>query len=941
MTAPEPPTQDRSPSASRRWLRRVGIGLTLLLTVVVVLVGLLQLPPVATVVTRRLLTLAPLNPGNRLEVGRVSGNFFSGLTLEDLRLRQSGRELGRIDRLRVAYHLTRLRPPESRIDALEIEGARLEAHRRGDTWDLLDVLRKSADTTGGGGLTIGRVRRAGRRGGGRARARFGGAPPGAGPDGPRPGRGRADAGGQIDALDLAVQPPASGRWFDRGHPRRRDGGGDPARPAPDPHRIERPRRPRDRAPQLRRGPAGRPARRPPGRPAARPGRPRGRRAVGPAGRPAPVRGHGPRARAPRHGPPRGVARRRPHHAGRRHPAATRHARSPIGCTARCRGSIRRGSTSRRPPASSTPGSTPTSRDRSVVPIGSARLAVGRIEDRHGRGAPARPGRAAVGRHRRSDALRGTLDSGIVHATGRARPFDSIPSYRLSGSAQRTPGHRRGGARAARAGTAIRHSPSRSGSRARAPRPTRRRAQGRVDLTAVRERGDPVAVGHATLRLAGGRLELRPELLAGGGRMTAVGTLRHPRRHAALRGARGHDRPRRSRQALGRHGNRPALRPLHLSPAAARRRRRRGSRPGSTSTSCATARAGWSGWMPSPGSTAAGCGSRATARCRAAGWCSRRSAARSTPPRPTCSAAPRSKAWISAPCWGRPDLAGPVTLHVTGEGRLRGESRSVRARVTDGCARGSDGWRCPAATRTCGSPTSGCTYDAVARRQAAARSRAGRHGHVPPRTASAYHVREGRLTSIDLGALLGRTDLRTDLNITFTADVAGSPGPTASAPTLALVLQPSRVNEAELDVRLARRTGERADGRGQAPGRGPRRHARRRPERAVRGGQEPAQGGRHAPGGAPGAVDRPPRRGRAHRVALRSSGRDRQRRACGPSAARWTPWAAPGTSGSGPSTWPCARSRGSCSSTRCRSGPTSAGWTAAAASRSGPARRPAR
>ncbi len=48
------------------------------------------------------------------------------------------------------------------------------------------------------------------------------------------------------------------------------------------------------------------------------------------------------------------------------------------------------------------------------------------------------------------------------------------------------------------------------------------ARGRVDLTAVRDTGRRVAVGHATLRLANGRLELRPELLAGGGTITAVG-----------------------------------------------------------------------------------------------------------------------------------------------------------------------------------------------------------------------------------------------------------------------------------------------------------------------------------------------------------------------------------------------------------------------------------
>ena len=156
MTPPTPDTPQTTP-ARRRWLRRAGIGIAVLVGSVVALVALLQLPPVATVVVRKLLTLAPLNPGNRLDVGRVSGNFLGGLTLEDVRLRQDGRELAYRRRLTVGYHLPRLRPPMSRIDELAIDGGRIAARRRGESWDLLDVLHKSADTTGGGGFGIDRL----------------------------------------------------------------------------------------------------------------------------------------------------------------------------------------------------------------------------------------------------------------------------------------------------------------------------------------------------------------------------------------------------------------------------------------------------------------------------------------------------------------------------------------------------------------------------------------------------------------------------------------------------------------------------------------------------------------------------------------------------------------------------------------------------------------
>jgi len=217
MTAAVTDPGQTTPSSGRRWLRRLGIGLTGLLVIVVALVGLLQLPPVATLVVRKLLTLAPLNPGNRLEVGRVSGNFLHGLTLEHLRLRRtagdSGRELARIDRLRVAYHLPSLRPPDTRLDELEIVGGSIAAHRQGDRWDLADVMRKSADTTGGNSaFAIGRLE-----------VRDLAVSAELSPDSVAHARIQELAAhdlrlgetalASIDRLQLAVQPPGSDRWL--------------------------------------------------------------------------------------------------------------------------------------------------------------------------------------------------------------------------------------------------------------------------------------------------------------------------------------------------------------------------------------------------------------------------------------------------------------------------------------------------------------------------------------------------------------------------------------------------------------------------------------------------------------------------------------------------------------------------------------------------------
>ena len=46
-----------------RWLRRLRNAALALLVLLVAAVGLLQLPPVATWIARRLVTLAPLTPG--------------------------------------------------------------------------------------------------------------------------------------------------------------------------------------------------------------------------------------------------------------------------------------------------------------------------------------------------------------------------------------------------------------------------------------------------------------------------------------------------------------------------------------------------------------------------------------------------------------------------------------------------------------------------------------------------------------------------------------------------------------------------------------------------------------------------------------------------------------------------------------------------------------
>jgi hypothetical protein len=144
-------------SASHRWLRRAGIGATGLLVTVVAILALLQLPPVATWVVRRLSGFVPLSPGHRLDVGRVSGDWLHGLVLEDVGLMRDTRRLADVQRVRVGYDPRRLRGANPALDELVVEGARITARRDATGWDLGNVLRRPSDSTGAGTFSVGKV----------------------------------------------------------------------------------------------------------------------------------------------------------------------------------------------------------------------------------------------------------------------------------------------------------------------------------------------------------------------------------------------------------------------------------------------------------------------------------------------------------------------------------------------------------------------------------------------------------------------------------------------------------------------------------------------------------------------------------------------------------------------------------------------------------------
>jgi autotransporter translocation and assembly factor TamB len=787
MPLSEPEAPDTSTQRPRRWLRRAGMGVVVLVGLIAALVGLLQLPPVATAVVRKLLTLAPLNPGNRLEVGRVSGNFLVGLTLDDVRLRQAGRELARIRRLRVAYRLPRLRPPASRIDELDVEGAEIGARRQAQSWDLLAVLRKSADTAGSGEIAITRLRLRDAR----LAAELS-------PDSVVRARnfdlvahdlvlGRTTLVA-IDSLGVLVQPPASDRWYvitTRGAVTAEEIRFDPFRIHTELSNLS------GRAVVPRSFDDARLV---------------DRLDVRLVGRPLDLADVAPLAPSvPSHGQLQldGTAKGdgdlvTAHLAATLDQATlaldggTRIVRGRAA-SYRAHGVIHHLDPSRlnrSAPAGSVNAELDADLDAPAAQAnGSARV---RLE--HSRIGATLLRRldlqALITRGAADFTLVGALDTGTVNVNGRARPFDSIPTYRFSGTALRMPGTAavaRG--LAGQAGNPVLLLGFRIAGQGKSPDSAR--VDGRVRLTAVRDSGDRVELGHANLRLAGGRLDLRPELLAGGGTISAVGrvTLGDTMSYALRQG-------RIDRVDLGRLSGDTLSAPLSGRFSLAGR--------GTTPTQAkAEARLHFDelryGERRVDGLDAVARLDRGRLRLQVEAMLQGGRLTLEGLGRPFDSTATyvlRSAALERADLGtflGRPDLAGPVTLRLTGQGRWRKDHPTVQAKLTvDSSRLGRVAVSGGAANvRLTGQRLA---YDAALRTSGGALSLAG--DGTPTATTPSYRVRQGRLTAIDLGTLLDRPDLRTDLNSSFTAELTGRSADSLRA-TLEMVLLPSRVNQAEL------------------------------------------------------------------------------------------------------------------------------------------------
>nr|MBA3522023.1 translocation/assembly module TamB domain-containing protein [Gemmatimonadales bacterium] len=779
----------------RHWRR---ILLIFALAVVGLLAGtlaLLQIPAVATWALRRLVPLVPLEAGYELQVGRVSGNIVAGVQLEDVRLRRGGRDLARVDRLRVGYDIRRLRGPNIQLRELIVDGARAAARRERDGWDLANALRRSGDSAAGGSFTVDRLE-----------LRNVELVAQLSPDSvvrvrDLVVRARDLIVGEkvvvtLDTLTAAVSPPSNPPLW-----------------------LHLATRGRVTDEELRFDPLH-----------IRTGR------SDLAGRVVLPRAFADARSADRldlrlKASPLALA-----DLASVFPAVAADGELQLEFIASSEGRLATGHLAARLDSASVTldGSTLLGEKapafyrveavlRGVDPARifagapqatlngkldadlkgpSLSLADGRValqlasSNIGGTEVPKLALRAEVNSGRADFALRGGIGKGTARADGWARPFDSLPSYRLTGAARRLAGtDALARALAAAGGNPFLDLGFRlSGA---GVTPGAARATGRVELAAVQDGSDPVPLGHATLSLAESRLELRPELLVAGGRITGLAvlslgdTIAYEVRRGSIHNV-----------DLGR-----LLEDTVAAPVSGRfTLRGRGASP---AEAMATARLELEelryGARHLDGVVVQARlrGGRASLDLRGAlqgGRLALDVAGRPFDSIPNFILRSGSLERVDlGTLLARPDLAGPVTLRASGSGRWSEQARTLRGQLTFGPSRLG---RIDITGGTLSARMSGqrLTYDGSLQTTGGALAFEG--DGRPLSELPSFSITSGTIDSLDLGVLLGRTDLATGLNGRFTAAASGVAADSLIG-QLDLELFPSRINQAELrSARLA-------------------------------------------------------------------------------------------------------------------------------------------
>lgn len=776
-------------------VRRLGRGLAIagitILTIVVAVVAALQMPAVATWAANRLVALAPLNPGYALDVGGVSGNWLTNLTLRDVVLRHGPSELVRLERLAVGYNPLQLRGPDRRLRRLTVDGGSIAASRGPDGWDLASALQSSPDDTAAaaGAFIVDRLEVRGLD----VEARLA-------PDSTARARGFTLLGrdlvagdtllATIDSLGAEIAPPGDPPlWFSltaagaataeafrldplRISSHRSDIAGramvprsfDVSRIA-DLLEVELEARPLALADLA----------------AVYPGVvPDGELILDAA---ATSEGRLVTAQLAARLDSATIDLEGSTVVGRGGPAVYRvrgeisaldpsrlHRSAPIGAFNGAVEADLRGET------------LAVADGKASLRLRGSRVATTELRDLDLR--------ADVTRGRADLRVRGDLLGGTIRATGWARPFDSVPSYSLAGGARGLEGTQAvATALAGEDGSPVLDLRFDVEGDGIAPREADLR--GRLDLAAIRSGGERVSLGGARLGLADGRMEIRPKLLVAGGSVTGVGTvtlgdtIAYEVRSGRVEGV-----------DLGRLMNDTVAAPL----SGRFRLSGRGTAPEEAVVTATieldelryAARR-----IEELIARARVEGGRARLDLRGVVQGGRVTVAATARPFDAVTSFRVSRAALDSvdlgTLLGQPTLAGPVTLAGSGDGSWGETRRRVKGSLTVAPSRlGRIELSAGEASAELDGGRLAYALDLTTSGGSLALAGDGR----PMAEAPSYVIREGRVESLDLGALLGNDSVSTAIDAGFSGSLAGT-GLDSLLARMELDLRPSRVNQAEL------------------------------------------------------------------------------------------------------------------------------------------------
>lgn len=161
MSADPPIVEPGAPPSRppRRWRRRLRRAIhALILTIVVLIVAAVGVSQTAWFrdwLRRDMMARAERLLDARVSIGRVGGDLFTGIVLDDVRLVQAGAPVVTIDRVRVTFRVLTMRRNRIVLDTIEVLRPTIVARQTAEGWTITRLVKPRVRPTGGTPITFG------------------------------------------------------------------------------------------------------------------------------------------------------------------------------------------------------------------------------------------------------------------------------------------------------------------------------------------------------------------------------------------------------------------------------------------------------------------------------------------------------------------------------------------------------------------------------------------------------------------------------------------------------------------------------------------------------------------------------------------------------------------------------------------------------------------